>query len=244
MNKLLKLIGYKHNYAGRDRSYKFSWGEISLWSKDIGFDWSGPHYCYEPKLVIQAYFLNIYIQTPSFGLKAAQSSKEEVQYGFYLYPSLHDWQDTCFFFGKDRSWRWYMPWTYAWESTEHLAHDLKTVIVKEQKQKGKRDWFAYDKQRQEYEKNHTQVYDYTYRLKNGEVQHRKASVTIERRTWYMRWLPCKKKVITSIDINFDGEVGERSGSWKGGTIGCSYEMLPNETPEQCLRRMESEREFS
>lgn len=243
MNPILKVVGYKHNYGNRDRSYKFTWGEISLWHKNIGFYWSGPHYCYEPKLVIQAYFFNIYISTPAFGLKSAQSSKEEAQYGFYLYPDLHNWQDTCFYFGKDRSWRWYMPWTYNWESTEHLDHDLKNVIVYEVK--GKRDsWFAYDKQRQEYEKNHSKVYDYTYTLKNGEVQHRKASVTIERRTWYMRGWPWKKQIITCIDVSFDGEVGERTGSWKGGTIGCSYEMLPNETPEQCLRRMESEREFS
>lgn len=241
MNFLLKLIGYKHNYGGRGRSYKFTWGEISLWSKGIGLYWSGPHYCYEPKLVIKAYFFNIYIPIPAFGLKSAQSSSEEVQYGFYLYPNLHSWEDTCFYFGRDRSWRWYMPWTYKWEKTEHLDHDLKTVIVKDIN--NNRDWFAYDKERQEYEKNHTKVYDYTYRLKNGETQHRKASVTIERRTWYMRWLPCKKKVHTSIDVKFDGEVGERTGSWKGGTIGCSYEMLPTETPENTLRRMESERIF-
>jgi hypothetical protein len=50
-------------------------------------------------------------------------------------------------------------------------------------------------------------------------------------------------VSTTLDVKFDDEVGERSGSWKGGTIGCSYEMLPNETPEQTLRRMEKEREF-
>jgi hypothetical protein len=241
MNSVLKLIGYKHNYSGKDRSYKFTWGEIYLWSKDFGFYWSGPYYCYQPKLVIQAYFFNIYIDTPSFGLKAAQSSREKVQYGIYLYPSLHDWQDTCFYFGKDRSWRWYMPWTYNWESNECLDHNLKTVIAKEEK--SNRNWDKYYKESKAYKKNYARLYDYTYTLKNGEVQRRIASVTIERRTWYMRGWPWKKKIITSIDIAFDGEVGERAGSWKGGTIGCSYEMLPNETPEQCLRRMESERVF-
>lgn len=242
MNLIKKLIGYKHNYGGRDRSYKFTWGEISLWHKNIGFYWSGPHYCYVSKLVIQAYFFNIYIDTSSFGLKPAQSSKEEVQYGFYLYPNLHNWQDTCFYFGKDRSWRWYMPWTYKWESTEHLDHDLKTVIVKEVKRN--RDWQKYFKECEEYKKNYSKVYDYTYYLKNGEVQQRKASVTVERRTWYMRGWSWKKKVITCIDVAFNDEVGERAGSWKGGTIGCSYELLPDETPEHCLRRMESEREFT
>jgi hypothetical protein len=46
-----------------------------------------------------------------------------------------------------------------------------------------------------------------------------------------------------IDIEFNDEVGERSGSWKGGTIGCSYAMLPTDTIESCLRRMEKEREM-
>jgi hypothetical protein len=39
------------------------------------------------------------------------------------------------------------------------------------------------------------------------------------------------------------ECGERKGSWKGGTLGCSYELLPNETPLDCLKRMEKERKF-
>lgn len=46
-----------------------------------------------------------------------------------------------------------------------------------------------------------------------------------------------------IDVDFDGEVGERTGSWKGGTVGCSYESRPGETPVQTLRRMERERRF-
>lgn len=47
-----------------------------------------------------------------------------------------------------------------------------------------------------------------------------------------------------IEIEFDGEVGERTGSWKGGTIGCSYKMQEDKTIEQCLRRMERERKFN
>jgi hypothetical protein len=39
------------------------------------------------------------------------------------------------------------------------------------------------------------------------------------------------------------EVGEEAGSWKGGVLGCGYTLLPNETPLQCLRRMEKERKF-
>jgi hypothetical protein len=47
-----------------------------------------------------------------------------------------------------------------------------------------------------------------------------------------------------IEIEFDKEVGERAGSWKGGTIGCSYGIKSNETAYQCLLRMEQERKFN
>ena len=59
-----------------------------------------------------------------------------------------------------------------------------------------------------------------------------------------QWLPWVKMERRVIEIEFDGEVGERTGSWKGGTVGCSYEMQEDETIEQCLRRMEREREFN
>jgi hypothetical protein len=83
---------------------------------------------------------------------------------------------------------------------------------------------------------------FTYRLNNGQVQHRIATINPEQRTWKRCWLPHTKTVQT-IDITFDDEVGERTGSWKGGTIGCGYVMLPGETPAQTLRRMERERKL-
>jgi hypothetical protein len=85
-------------------------------------------------------------------------------------------------------------------------------------------------------------YSYTYVLKSGEVQERMATVKAESRLWTRPWFPHKffKK---SIYIEFDEEVGERSGSWKGGCTGCSYDMKDGETPLQTLRRMELERKF-
>lgn len=47
----------------------------------------------------------------------------------------------------------------------------------------------------------------------------------------------------TIDINFSREVGKRKGSWKCGTIGCSYTLLKGETPLECIKRMEQERTF-
>ena len=75
------------------------------------------------------------------------------------------------------------------------------------------------------------------------VQERIATVKEERRLWTRPWLPHKRES-HYIDINFDKEVGERSGSWKGGVMGCSYDMLPTDNALTALRRMERERRFT
>jgi hypothetical protein len=89
----------------------------------------------------------------------------------------------------------------------------------------------------------TYQYPYTYTLKNGTVQSRTATCTIERRRWHRKWFPLLTRESTVIDVEFSDEVGERSGSWKGGTIGCSYEIQADETVYDCLKRMEKERKF-
>ncbi len=92
----------------------------------------------------------------------------------------------------------------------------------------------------------TFVMPYRYVLKNGTVQDRTATVFAERRAWRprcLRWTSLFEIVRTCIDVRFDDEVGERSGSWKGGTIGCGYELRAGETTQECLRRMERDRKF-
>lgn len=87
---------------------------------------------------------------------------------------------------------------------------------------------------------------YHYTLQSGEVQERLATVRADRMEWrwlWLRWSPWPRKVATYIDVTFDGEVGEGTGSWKGGCIGCGYDMLPGESMLQTLRRMEADRKF-
>lgn len=88
-----------------------------------------------------------------------------------------------------------------------------------------------------------QAYSYTYVLRSGEVQQRTATVQVETRLWTRPWLP-RKRLSRSIDVSFDREVGERSGSWKGGVLGCGYEMRAHETAIRTLRRMERDRKFT
>lgn len=91
-----------------------------------------------------------------------------------------------------------------------------------------------------------ETYPYRYVLKSGVVQERLATVYVERREWrqlWLKWFPFFAKRRTSIEIRFSDEVGESTGSWKGGCIGCGWDLKPEESPEQALRRMEKERKF-
>lgn len=88
---------------------------------------------------------------------------------------------------------------------------------------------------------------YAYKLRSGEVQNVTATYYVSHQEWRWRWLqwtPWPRKTATSISVSFSEEVGEGRGSWKGGTVGCGYDMLPGESALECLRRMERERTFS
>lgn len=81
---------------------------------------------------------------------------------------------------------------------------------------------------------------FRYVLKTGEVQDRIATIKPERRVWTRSWLPWRREE-RYIDIEFNNEVGERSGTWKGGVLGMSFAQLPGERPVDTLHRMQRER---
>lgn len=88
-----------------------------------------------------------------------------------------------------------------------------------------------------------ETHPYRYVLRSGEVQDRMATINVESRSLWRPWIPFLR-VSKYINVEFSDEVGERTGSWKGGTIGCSYEMKRGESPLMTLRRMELERKFT
>jgi hypothetical protein len=135
-----------------------------------------------------------------------------------------------------------MPWSYEWFSTEILDHDYNSVYYEDKymDRRGSK-WRSMWERMEEVKRSVEKTYDYTYSTRGGEVQHRKASVIVERRVWTMRWLPLKKMIRTSIWATFNEGIGEKTWDWKGGTNGCGYEIKKGETPEMTLRRMERER---
>jgi hypothetical protein len=133
-----------------------------------------------------------------------------------------------------------MPWEYDWVRTSKLCEDGSW----EHETKGNRKDFYKDEWADVLWK---ETYPYKYTLKNGTIQERFVNVTVEEREWrpmWFKWTSLFAKKRKTIAVEFNDEVGERTGSWKGGVLGCGYEMKYGELPEQTLVRMQKERKFT
>jgi len=233
----LRLLGGPRSfYASRERSYRMAWGELSL--RPCGF-----------AIVVGAYdtaHLRIAVGLGQAFIRLPFLDKAMVR-GFGDSPSFGVSADATTLhlnWGKRSKVHWW-PWTLHHIMTEGLgadgawfhAHPLRPDLAPGSCPPS---WSA--------------EYPYHYMLDSGEVQAVTATVTRERATYGALWFgrgPISralrsifpKKVFDGIDIKFSDEVGSRRGSWKGGTIGCSYEMRPGETPRHTLNRMQAERRF-
>lgn len=155
------------------------------------------------------------------------------RYGFQFFEDI-----LWIYYGKDKSWSFYMPWHWKHQWHRILMADGTWKQVGESKlgaeNKDGEPWNWTDKWQE--------THPYRYCLKNWTIQERAATIGVEERCWTRFWIPWKN-VDKYIDVKFSDEVGEQTGSWKGGTIGCGYSMKPDESPLECLRRMEVERKF-
>lgn len=134
-------------------------------------------------------------------------------------------------------WTWSIPFlTKEWVRTSILLKDGTW----EHETKGHRKEFYNDGWKA---KQKLWIYNYTDSYDNEIIP---TIIYVDEREWRPKWLTWTKlfsKVRRSIDIHFSKEVGKRKGSWKGGCTGCGYILLKNETPLDCLKRMEKERKF-
>lgn len=87
---------------------------------------------------------------------------------------------------------------------------------------------------------------YRYTLKSGRVQERTARLSISERgycPWFLAWTDLPLIKYTSLDIDFSDEVGDQTGTWKGGVTGTSETMRRGETVYATFRRFERDRKF-
>lgn len=213
-------------------SFELSWKHISLafeFIYDFDAEYGSPWMFH-----IHLLFFNLFLHFP---LWLKPKSKREAwcrewqKWGFTLCgPGVHfHWNEV------------YKIWDIPYFSKVHQRHEVRRADG---------SWVPFVgswEQGKEPDGREEFRYPYAYRLRNGTMQHRNATVFVERRAWRPKWFTWTRlfeNCRQSIDVWFNDEVGERTGSWKGGCLGCGYEMLPGETPEQTLRRMERERVFN
>lgn len=213
------------------RRFELNWSRWSVAFELIFTGHDGEDDDWPWMLHLHILFLNLFLHFPAPRLKEnPKNFGEWLRWGF----TFGDW--TCVHFhwsAAVRIWEW--PWAPV-----HQRHEVRRADG---------TWGEFVGS---WERGHGSdgrevfFFPYTYKLKRGEVQHRTAEVYVERRSWrprWFQWLTLFERSIQSISVTFDDEVGERTGSWKGGCIGCGYDLRSGESPEQCLRRMEQERIF-
>jgi hypothetical protein len=178
-----------------------------------------------------------YIDIPF--IKSNLDESDPPRYGFYFY-STYCWFPVSFVWCWGRKVYFFeMPWSLQWVRTSILLKG--DTWVDETKQNTiffcKISWDSL---------KWTARYPYTNTKENGDIQFTYAKVTLEEREWrpkWFKWTTLFSKVKRSIDVTFEREIGEGEGTYKGGVTGCGYDMIPNETPIQCLMRMQEQRKF-
>lgn len=136
-----------------------------------------------------------------------------------------------------------MPWDLEWVRTSTLLKDGTWYHETPGNKKGWQgdgpgsySWLEKEK----WQETHPYTDKYDQTIVN-------ATISVSEREWrplWFKWTKLFRFTRKSIDIEFDQEVGKRKGGYKGGTVGCSYEMKGDESALDCLRRMEQDREFT
>ena len=175
--------------------------------------------------------------------KLSDSFKEKYKdkkYGFYFYNPAKGFPDSFWLHKGKKTVGYDLPWAYTWIKSSRLRKDGGW----EHSKKGDiKDFYDNSKYG---EILYSELCSYQYVLDSGEVQEVIARINVNKTEWRKKWLKWTRlfrKIKTFIDIDFSEEIGEGSTGYKGGVLGCSFNMLKNETAIECLRRMEKERKF-
>jgi hypothetical protein len=234
-----RLTGQRH----RDSSYRYRWGEFDPKYRGFALELTGFEDDYGRATLIVAFLVGrffIKLWRGSARFVPTFAPGETKQYGF-SFAIAGSWSfELWLHLGKRvkicrRPWGWtgyrreYFTMTGVWLPCDQMPRTWHSPEVRETM--GEEPWTA--------------SLPYHYMTDYGEAQHVNAAIKRERvfRTWSLFGIPLRRSLEQSIDVTFDEEVGSERGSWKGGCVGCSYEMEPGETPAMTLRRMQRERRF-
>lgn len=218
----LRALGF---YEVDGRGLRGRWFDVYLrWS--LGVQYSVYHD--SAHLALGLIFVQLYIRLPVFITERQGTEDWNASYGFCIFGrSVHlYWR--CRFASLAFPWDW-----------EHVRHSYywPDGVLHHHAGSGE---FQPPAETQE-------LLPYTYVGDGGEIQQRFATVNGEEREWRWRWftwLPWPRRISRNINVKFSAEVGEGTGSWKGGCCGCGWDWRRGESLEHALRRMERERRFT
>lgn len=137
--------------------------------------------------------------------------------------------------GRNEWWTWDIPFfTHEWVRRSVY---LKDYTWESESPKNRKEFYEdhWKKLQKSWDYIFTDYYD------NELIP---TKIYLEEKEWRPKWLTWTKlfsKIRTSISIEFSREVGRGKGSYKGGTLGCSYTLKRDETPIEGIIRMEKER---
>jgi hypothetical protein len=133
----------------------------------------------------------------------------------------------------EQRWGCFLPWR-QWRHVRHSLYDLAGDHFWTDPKDG--GWDAYRDAKERCPRA-------VFAFEDFDGQRLTATTRIEEREWHFgegwfKWLSWfrRPKISRSLDLEFSDEVGPEKGSWKGGTIGHSIEMLPGELHEGAFRR--------
>ena len=225
----------EYNYRTRETDYRMKWGQIVLNKPGFGVELCLFEEGYSLKL--HALRACAFIRLPRLQRWHREPHEMMESWGVSYHPPELG--------GLHLHWgRHYKILTPFWNNWHQVAHDVRRADGSWVPFVG--SWEERCDRRpngKEPDGRQIEMYPYRYVLQSGEVQDRTAAVYVERRVRALRWVPFIRRASYAISVEFNDEVGERSGSWKGGCTGCGYELRPDETPRECLKRMERERKF-
>jgi hypothetical protein len=143
-----------------------------------------------------------------------------------------------------QDWCWFLPWT-QWRHVRRSFYGLEGEHYATEWDGGPwpRDDVAWQKRWDAIKAMEDGCPSCTFAFTDYDGEALTARTRIEEREWrfgtgWFKWLSAfrKPKISRDLDIRFSGETGKRKGSWKGGTVGHSIEMLPGELHESAFRR--------
>ncbi|PNU05838.1 hypothetical protein [Novosphingobium guangzhouense] len=140
---------------------------------------------------------------------------------------------------------WFFPWK-AWRHVRHSLYDLNGDHFATIPERGRRTKIGDGAWRNHWDAERA-LQDAcptsSFQFKDFDGELITATTRIEERQWKrgegkFKWLSLlwPDKISRSLDLRFSSEVGRRKGSWKGGTVGHSIEMLPGELHEAAFKR--------